>query len=229
MRRVNLAAKRGAIAMIELIFSIVVIGIVMLSIPNLIHTAASSGYVALQQEAIATASAQINLIMTKHWDENNTVEAVILRTTNGTPSLNDRNGTVTRGFNLSGGGNANATTIGSELNDFDDMDDYNGTSTTLRNFSDTNITAGDIIDTEITISTQVNYANDSTSSASDYNNSRVIQYNFDPSNATATTNIKTISIELTTNNSAEELSKDIKLQAFSANIGSYETNRREIL
>jgi len=64
-----LNTQRKAIAMIELIFAIVIMGIVLLGIPNLVNVSTSSGFTSLQQEAIATASSQINLIMTKNWDE----------------------------------------------------------------------------------------------------------------------------------------------------------------
>jgi len=48
-----LTYHRKAIAMIELIFAIVVMGIVMLSAPMLVNKATQSSYVALQQESIA--------------------------------------------------------------------------------------------------------------------------------------------------------------------------------
>jgi len=54
--------SRKAIAMIELIFAIVVIGIALLSVPNLIYTATESGYTSLQQEAIASASSKPSLL-----------------------------------------------------------------------------------------------------------------------------------------------------------------------
>ncbi len=229
----NLQVKRKAIAMIELIFAIVIMGIVLMSVPNLISVATKSGFVSMQQEAIAVASSQMSLILTKHWDENNVIDpatgigsTAILVVSNGTASLNSRNGARNRTFILPSGGTANATSIGAEANDFDDIDDFTGTSMTLRNFSDTQVTAGDIIDTNITIATVVTYTDDNTSTASDYNISNTIQYNFSPVAATATSNIKAITITLTTDNPAEELEKNIKLNAFTANIGSYSTERR---
>jgi len=63
---------RPAIAMIELIFAIVIMGIVLSSAPMLISTASTSGYVALQQEAIAAGATKIGLILTHHWDEADT-------------------------------------------------------------------------------------------------------------------------------------------------------------
>ena len=215
--------------MIELIIAIVVMGIVLLSVPNLMSIATKSGFVSLQQEAIATASSQISLLLTKQWDENNVVngttidKTVILKVTHGSDALDTRAGARDRSFNFGSGGQAFATPIGSESNDFDDIDDYTGTSLTLRNFSDTNVTEGDIIDVNITIATVVDYIDDNTSGASNYNNSDTIQYNFNTASATPTTNIKSVSVTLTTDNPAVELSKVIKLNAFTANIGSYET------
>jgi hypothetical protein len=63
---------RPAIAMIELIFAIVIMGIVLSSAPMLISTASQSGYVSLQQEAIAAGATKVGLILTHHWDEGDT-------------------------------------------------------------------------------------------------------------------------------------------------------------
>jgi hypothetical protein len=68
----NKTTLRPAIAMVELIFAIVIMGIVLMSAPMLISTASKSGYVAIQQEAINEAASQVNMIMGYHWDENNT-------------------------------------------------------------------------------------------------------------------------------------------------------------
>lgn len=220
--------------MIELIFSIVIMGIVMLSIPNLISTANKSGYISLQQEAIASAASQIGLLLTKHWDENNVIDTVTgvddttILHTNGTASLTTRPGAKDRSFNSSTGSSWNATPIGAELSDFDDIDDANGISMSLRNFSNTQISLGDNIDTNITIATVINYIDDSTSTSSDYNDSDTIQYNFTTADTGTITNIKSISINLTTLNPAEELSKNISLNAFTTNIGSYKPLRRQI-
>ena len=65
-----IALKRG-IAMIELIFALVIMGIVLLSAPMLIQQSIKSGNVALQQEAIAAAASQTSVILSMHWDENN--------------------------------------------------------------------------------------------------------------------------------------------------------------
>ena len=233
MNPIKSCEGRKAIAMIELIFAIAVMGIALMSVPNLISIAAKSGYVSMQQEAIATAASHFNLIMTKQWDENNVIDTatgitstVILHTL-GSSSLVARAGAKTRTYTMPLGTEANAsTTIGSESNDFDDMDDYADTNMTLRTFSTAD--NGDIIDTDIIIKTHVNYANDATSGANDYNITQSIQYNFSPAPIFHTTNIKAITTKLTTNNTATELAKEIHLYGFAVNIGAYEPARRSL-
>ena len=218
--------KRKAIAMIELIFAIVVIGIVLLSVPNLLSMSAQSGYTALQQEAIATASSQINMLFTKHWDDNNTEgNVIILQVSNGHNSLNARNGRVLR-LNIASGLPLSATAIGQEVGDaLDDIDDYNGATSLLRDYRNTSTSEGDNIDTDITIATNINYISDAADN--DYNTSQTIQYDLNTTGVGPTTNIKAINITLTTTNIATELDKLITLNAFTCNIGGYTPDSRD--
>ena len=62
---------KRAIAMIELIFALVIIGIVLMSAPMLIQQSIKSSNVALQQEAIVTASSQTAIVLSMNWDEKN--------------------------------------------------------------------------------------------------------------------------------------------------------------
>ena len=215
--------RRPAIAMIELIFAIVIIGIVLMSVPNLIDRAAKSGYTSLQQEAIAVASSHISLILAMQWDEedtNTSRKGPILQVSSGNSKLAARPGAFQRNYIGSGGPYA-ASSIGSDLNDLDDIDDFHGTTISLRNFEDIDTESGDLIDLKIEIATTIDYIDDNLSSG-DYNTSSAIVYNFDPAAATPTTNIKAISTTLTTNSTAEELDKEITLRAFSCNIGNFE-------
>ena len=131
---------RKGIAMIELIFAIVIMGIVLMSAPMLISTASSSGYASMQQEGINEAASQINIILGYAWDESNTVDsrsAVILGTA-GDSDLNEltttgrRAGTPLTSFRTFIDDNAstwNASAIGGDGtadNEKDDMDDFNG-------------------------------------------------------------------------------------------------------
>lgn len=88
-----------AIAMIELIFAIVIFGIVMMSAPTLITTATKSSILVLQQEAIAAISSDLSMIMTRYWDENdaNETKGSPILTTSGSSVFNnvDVNGSLT--------------------------------------------------------------------------------------------------------------------------------------
>ena len=60
---------RPAIAMIELIFALVIMGIALLSAPLILDMSIKSANTAIQQESVAAASSKISLILTKAWDE----------------------------------------------------------------------------------------------------------------------------------------------------------------
>jgi hypothetical protein len=234
MPHIFLNTQRKAIAMIELIFAIVVMGIVLLSIPNLISISTSSGFVSLQQEAIATSASHINLIMTKHWDENNTIDGPILETNStiaGLPTA-QRGGRVMRAIVNPAASTLFATPptkLGPDTNDtFDDMDDAHGSTMTLRDFNATSISSGDMLDTNITINTSVVYVSDALSAPQTYNGSSTITFNITSATMPTTTNIKYITTRLTTNNAATELQKNISLNAFSCNIGTYEPAEKDL-
>ena len=236
---------RAAIAMIELIFAIVIMGIVLMSAPMLIDTAAKSTYVALQQESIAAASSEIGLILTHHWDEGNTDlnKSAPILVTQGNSGLNEngnrgrRAGTPEssrRSFYTSlGGGTLNASTKANFTTegDLDDIDDFDGGDTVLKTYNaeDTTARVGDYVDTDITIRTTVSYiSDDPTNIGATYLGSGYLIALNDPFNtaAAATSNIKLVNVVLTTNNTVAELNKTITLNAFSCNIGTYHLNRK---
>jgi len=227
---------RPAIAMIELIFAIVIMGIVMMSAPQLLSTASNSGYVAIQQEGINEAATQMSIMMDYAWDENNTngSHATVLNVTNGD---NELDGTVTpqkrragtpifshRLYKSFNGSEFNASVIGldgSETNQtIDDIDDFNGTSVNLiliQNSIKDYIEKGN----KINIARTVTYMDDN---ASNYRTGGVggtLTYSPTFTTMTPTTNIKRLQVTLTSTSGVDELAKTIKLHAFSCNIGSY--------
>ena len=232
---------RPAIAMIELIFSIVIMGIVLMSAPMLISTATQSTYVALQQEGINEAASRVNMIMGYAWDENNTntdYVPPILHVTAGHADLNvsgttaRRQGTPSQSQRTYIASDANtsnffASPLGPDGGDADDVDDFIG-DINLTNIQDA---AVDYTEKEtININTAVAYAND-TPNAGGYNQQTIT---LTPFNADGTTNaavgssnIKTITVTLTsTHADTEAFAKNIVLRAFSCNIGSYEFEKR---
>jgi len=169
---------RPAIAMIELIFAIVIMGIVMMSAPMLISTATKSSYVALQQEGINEAASRVNMIMGYAWDDesdtNDSYIPPILYTTSTTTDLamvgntGRRIGipmTSQRTYILSDTNTTNTTplyassTLGSD-GITDDMDDFIGDITlTVEDNNDNDI---DYVETKtININTTVAYSSDS--------------------------------------------------------------------
>ena len=233
----NTRIMRPAIAMIELIFAIVIMGIILMSAPMLISTAAQSGYVAIQQEAINEAASQVNLIMGYHWDENDVNDIQmnpILRVTNGHADLAEdgssgrRQGTPEESYRSfirsDGEDDLNASSSlgidGTETIE-DDVDDFDGNTSLVLIQSSTTDYIED--ETTININTDINYISDSVGGG--YNQSSII---FNPFTAsTGTTNIKSITIKLTSSG-PEELAKEIELLGFSCNIGEYKLEEKDV-
>lgn len=236
----NRKTLRPAIAMIELIFALVVMGIVLMSAPQLVRTAAKSGYAAIAQEAINEAAAQANMIMGYHWDENDTDERFLdpILVTRGDTELNENNNTARRKgtplesyrtFIRSDGQEQNASlTLGVDTGEnslqddtFDDIDDFSGS---IRHLKLIKFSTADNVEREldINISRTVTYTTDN----ADYNSSD-ITYIYSPSSTSPTTNIKSITVTLTGNVNHTELEKTIKLHAFSCNIGGYKLEEKD--
>lgn len=224
---------RPAIAMIELIFAIVIMGIVLMSAPMLISTATQSTFVALQQEGINEAASRVNMVMGYAWDEQNTQENYlfpILHVTSGDSAF-DESGTTARRvgtpmasqrtFILSDADNSNlnASALGPDGGDQDDIDDFGGTS--LTNIETATIDYAE--KTTVSIGTAIAYTGDSVTGG--YNQATVTFVPFAAPGG-ATTNIKSITVNLTSTSGTGELAKNIILRAFTCNIGGYNLEER---
>lgn len=229
---------RNGIAMIELIFAIVVMGIVMMSAPMLISTASESGLVAVQQEAIAASSSEIGMILTRDWDEagtDETTESPILIVSNGDSELDmvlgpDGNSSGRRAGTPTTSSRTSFSSISSlELGatlasafetegDADDIDDYDTDTISL---TGARYAEGDLADASITIGTTVSYVSDTPFSGS-YNSHTLTLNNPFDNNVTGTSNIKIITAQTGSTN----LDTSIRLQAFSCNIGTYTLKTR---
>ena len=213
---------KKAIAMIELIFALVIMGIVLMSAPMLIQQSIKSGNVALQQEAISVTAEKLSWILSLPWDENSNKKIIQI---DRTPlqfvpqGLDDTN---LRNFD----DNKSATAIsslGGDANDstFDDIDDFHGNSDGLILFNGDSTTSdiGDYVDNNVSIQTTVSYAEDNSSlGGTTYNLNGAI---FNHKSIPNISNIKFISVTLTSNSGIDELEKNITLEAFSCNIGTY--------
>lgn len=219
--------RKNAIAMIELIFALVIMGIVLMSAPMLIQQSIKSSNVALQQEAIVAAASQTAIVLSMHWDENNSNiaagESPILnanRTAYSFPpaGLSGVYGRNTAEANIT----LNPSTLGTDANetdytDFDDVDDYDGSSFGLMLFNGESTTSdvGEYVDKDINITTTVKYVEENNVSKN------ITTGSF--------SNIKFINVNLTSNQTdVPELEKDISFRAFSCNIGTYAISGKEL-
>ena len=229
---------RPAIAMIELIFAIVVIGITLMSAPMLMSTASKSSYVAIQQEAINEAATQINMIMGYHWDPSTTDERFldpILIVSSGSsdlaevnttsnPNTGRRLGTPAESYRtfIINNSRLSATPIPSTGNNVkDDITDFIGdTNLTLIQSS----TSEYVETTSVNINTEIYYSEDNVSGT--YNQSSITYNPFSISGGIS--NIKSIVVTLTSSAGIEDLNKTITLHAFSCNIGGYKLEERDV-
>jgi hypothetical protein len=219
---------RGAIAMLELIFAIVVMGIALMSAPMLLSTSAKSVSVGLQQEGINEAVSRVVMVLSYPWDQNDVNDSCIppvLKVSNGDSEL-EENGTTgrrygvppnkARTFFVCGGGakRLSATAIGKEENTTDDMDDFSGSASSLVLVGG----GGDadyVEQTTVNIATTVSYIDDSAAY-----NTAAVTYAPGSGGGGGSTNIKRVDVTLSSSSGASELQKSIKLSAFACNIGA---------
>lgn len=231
---------RKGMAMLELIFSIVIMGMAMLVIPMLMTMSNKSTYTAINQEAIAIASTEIGLILTNHWDEQNTdlnTSAPILITAgNADLGANIETGkragipyiSSGRSFLTSMGGGFKEASSNFNDGDLDDLDDFNGRVSKLALIGEAQTKTGDYVDKLSKITTTVSYVDDTPSAGTYKGSSNTLVFN-DPFNKPAgggTTSIKRVEVLLNTDSENEKLQKNLRLNAFSCNIGTYKLNER---
>lgn len=207
-------------SLIELVFTIVIMGIVVMSLPLILTQVQRNDAFAMQQEAILAAKAKIGNILTYEWDHNSydsTASRSFVLDTTGADELR-RVGTTNmrRGHILAESrrkffdANTTASPIASDGGYLDDIDDFNGTSNPLT------VTAGENAGTldyifDLNLTTSINYAEDNATYSS---NGTLNDFTFNPNNAPATTtNIKVISVTVSGGD------QNITLRAFTCNIG----------
>ena len=240
--------KKG-IALIELIFAIVIIGITLISVPNLMKTTAKASNQAITQESISNLASHIDMVMAQFWDENSTnpkYNNPILKVELGNGSLSEANDikgyfygrragsaiSSPRRYAVDINGNkltaTKASALGFENNETeaDDIDDFNGVTKTLVYSKETTTAQqGDYKDQTVQITTTINYISDKPTNGATYNLSSISFDNpFSASNIkTQSTNIKTITVILTSSNDGN---KTVILKGFSCNIGSSKLKER---
>ncbi|PHQ90775.1 MAG: hypothetical protein COB42_04550 [Sulfurimonas sp.] len=126
--------RRFAFTMIELIFAIVIISISVLSLPMMNQVISDNIEGSITQEAIFAASAELNQIISYHWDENSlqngvSLSRVVWATANDCDPLTQlRPGHIREPLHRRCTDVATPTpanNLGSEGGDLDDLDDIN--------------------------------------------------------------------------------------------------------
>jgi len=206
---------RVGIAMIELIFSIVVMSIAILSVPAIISVSTNSGTITTNQESIAEASSHLQIVMTALWDENDFNNSSPILVDNGAagvefPGMAGRSDQEANGSVLAPTSVAN---IGADLGSINDVDDYNNVTFNIVLFSDEDATTeeGDYLDSTAQMRTTVAYGVDIPANISDP---------FVGAPAVAT-DVKLISVTLSSANFAN---KNIVMSGFVCNIGAFTIN-----
>lgn len=203
---------RFAFTMIELVFAIVIIGITVISLPMMTQATSKGIENSLVQEAIFAASAELNLAVTYHWDENSTevnstdTLARVIDTGDCNSFTRLRPGHVGQPLhrrcldsNLT-----RPSAIGSDLDDLDDLDDIDSVTQHIFVVSGTG-----------SISSAHGYKND-------YNSTTNVSYAaFNDTNASSH-NMKKITVTI-----KDQLGKIITvLSTYSANIGEVDYYKR---
>lgn len=123
---------RKGLTLIELILSMVIIGIVFTVIPRLVMSMNQSTQTTIKEEAMYNAMAQMGMILNLPWDNNNTQNPQILSVNSGDAAYdcNTTSGYRIGGFvggrNCIGTDLYSAGSIGQETDNlYNDIDDYN--------------------------------------------------------------------------------------------------------
>ncbi len=162
---------RKGLTLIELILSMVIIAIVFTVIPRLIMSMNQSAQTTIKEEAMFNAMAQMGAIINLPWDNNNTQNSQILNVTqnniydcntssaSGGP-LGYRIGGFVGGRNcralIDGTYSFNASVIGKEDANYNDIDDYDANITT----PDIQCSDGTLKSLDYNITTSVYYVSD---------------------------------------------------------------------
>jgi len=129
---------RRGLTLIEMLFSMVIIAFVFSVVPKIIFSSNKSLEVGIKEDALFNAMALTGMIAKLPWDEQNTLSDAILDTDS--PSFVCDGGATGSGYRPGGfigsrnclGSVAAASALGQDGGgDYNDIDDYNGYSTTV--------------------------------------------------------------------------------------------------
>lgn len=195
--------KRRAFSLLELIFSIVIMGISFLSIPTIMVVMNRSTEATVDTKGYYHALAQMGIVMSKAWDEANVDDwnaSNVVYILDTSVSVCNRQGIYPQAHRRQCDGGKTltsvaSTTLGSEGGDFDDIDDFHGAGQPVEDFN---------------VSVSVSYVDINGMLATD-NNFYIPSGN----NPTGTTDIKRVSVNVAN----EATGMDATLNYYGFNIG----------
>jgi hypothetical protein len=218
--------KRGGFSLVELVFSIIVIAIALMTVPLMLGQSSQSNQYALMQESILAARTKMGNILSFRWDENaadaNGSVVRVLDVANGASAL-DRNTTFRRKGHIEEDYRRRMTdsevnaSLGQETVDvFDDIDDFDGESAIVAASGAAGVQGTfDYLDKDLNLTTIVRFISDDTNYSK-----QSITFDFNVSTATSninqSTNIKMIELNATSTNRAD---LPFVFRTFSSNIG----------
>ena len=216
--------------MIELVLSIVIIAIAVMSIPMMLQESAKNDRYSLLQESILAARTKMGNILSFRWDENSpdgSGSSQILRVldvSNGDAELDRVTGSIRRVGHIFANKRrrmkdlTSATRVSdpSDTGPVDDIDDFDGNSSTVYMQNGAFGNSFDYLDQALEMNTTVSFVSDSANYAS-----QNINFTFDTTTKAAltlanSTNIKMIELKVTTGVNA---ATPFIFRAFSSNIG----------
>jgi len=207
--------KKSSFTLIELIISIVIIGIVIVTIPMLLSTSNKFYDNTIKEQSFFNAYSLITLITNEYWDENNTKgdnyykvltsdggDSELKCSRKGVLELNNSSGAECASDDKKTSGiNIDNDESEDNVSTFDDIDDFNKYSTKVDG---------------IKFSVEVNYLDDT----ADYSKNNLF---FNLSSKTSDSNIKFIEVNVTNTQNDELISI---LKYFSSNIGMIKIESR---
>ncbi|MBE0497957.1 MAG: prepilin-type N-terminal cleavage/methylation domain-containing protein [Campylobacterales bacterium] len=234
---------RPAFTMIELIFALVIMGIVFVSLPLILINNAKSIEDNLIQESIFLTSSKITQIMSFQWDNSSSETGTgmlaasdVVNVTAGAAAL-VRNATTDfrvghfqqdKRRRMTPVGNPRfATPVGPDVNDagiFDDVDDFHGQTDAALVQSASALTSGSGYKKAYRTNTTVTYVDDD-AGGTFFNGNTVQNFIFTTAAAGGTTNLKMIEVSVDQNNSGD-WDTTLLLRAYVANIGETDYHKR---
>jgi competence protein ComGC len=207
---------KKALTLIELIFTVVIIGFVFTVIPKIIQVSNKTLEFSKKEDAIFNMISKMMHISLKKYDENNTISDYILLThNNGVLDCNETTHYRVGGFKSDNSRMCQSlfsSEIGMDADDLsrDDIDDYNGTSEEVVNYLN--------VDKNYTLSVNVSYVKEW--DKSDYTDGN-LTFRFGSEDVNES-NIKRIEIIIRDNKG--EIISSIKY--YSANIGGVKIDKK---